>query len=416
VEHAVQPAHGRDLQRRRRRPGAVPRVRRAAGPGRHAHRSVASQRERLARRPGAELAPRSRLRDRAGDAAPHQPRHGVRRVQGAVQPPVAAHGAGAAALDRRAVAVRDAQRRAALPLSARRTDGHEPARPAGGLLRVAVRPQVDRRRRDVDGHLARPHGQRPALPQRGERRADHDRHDGRGALCHALQHRREPRGAGGDLGGGERRARARHARRGPDVGERHAARPAAGRARADGGAVAAPCGRRVRGRAPLPARRLPSVRLQDRRLRPHLAPAHAGRQRHPGRPPGARRPRGPGARGAPVRGHRVRRIRERGRRCALAAVRPRPAGGAGDRSRRAPPRRPRGEHPGTRLLDSRRARPAPRAGHPGGARGWARARSAPRHTSSRRARRSVCAIARASVARSRRAPRRPTPSTCRPAR
>ena len=81
LEHAGQPAHGRDLPGGARQPVSVSRVRRAAGQH-HAHRAVAAAR----RGPGRGVAHRPRLRDGPDHSEPHEPRHRLRLVQGTVQP------------------------------------------------------------------------------------------------------------------------------------------------------------------------------------------------------------------------------------------------------------------------------------------------------------------------------------------
>ncbi|CAA9294553.1 MAG: GH74 / GH33, partial [uncultured Gemmatimonadaceae bacterium] len=359
LEHAVQPAHGRDLPGGRGRPVPVPRLRRAAGQL-DAHRAEPPARRGRARRPDPALAAGPRVRDRPDHPAPGEPRHGVRLVQGAVQPHGAEHRAGAAVLGGGGVAVRAAGQGPHLPLPARGADGGVAARRGDAVLRIAVPAPHARRGGHLGAHLPRPHGQRPEVPVARGRHPDHDRRHRGGVLQHALRGGGEPARARGDLDGGQRRAGARHARRREDVDERHPQGAPARRARADGRAVAAPARQRLRDGAALPARRLPAVRVQDHRLREELDAPHDRGERRAGRPPGARGARGPGPRGAALPGHRVRHVRLVRRRRAVAAAAAQPPRHAGHRHQGAPGR-PRALHAGARLLGARRPRAAARA-------------------------------------------------------
>ena len=104
-----------------------------------------------------------------------------------------------------------------------------------------------------------------------------------------------------------------------------------------------------------------AVHLQDRRLRRDVDEADRRRQRHPGRSPDARRPRGSGTRRPALCRHRVRHLRVVRQRRALAAAAAEPARHAGHRHPR-PPRRSRHRDDGAVVLDHGRHRAAPADG------------------------------------------------------
>ena len=95
---------------------------------------------------------------RAPNPRPGSPRDRVRQLQGAVHAAESEHGERGALLDRRGVAVRQRRRVVDLPLPARLADGGFAARPARGLLRLAVRASHARRRRHLGEDQSRPDG------------------------------------------------------------------------------------------------------------------------------------------------------------------------------------------------------------------------------------------------------------------
>ena len=155
------------------------------------------------------------------------------------------------------------------------------------LLRLAVRAPHARRGRHLGAHQPRPHRERSALP-RDDLRRRRSRSTSPAKRCTPRStpsaNRRSTPGviwAGANDG-------PIHVTRdnGKTLDERHAGRPAAGRPRAEHRAVAAPRRRRLRRRRALPARRLRAVHLQDRGLRAELDAAH---RRHATASPPTRR-------------------------------------------------------------------------------------------------------------------------------
>src|SRR3954470_4515944 len=100
------------------------------------------------------------LRDRSYHAAPDEPRHRLRLLQGPVQSHVAEDRAGEAILGWRSIALRQRERGSDLSIPARITDGGIAARSPYAVLRFAVRPSDARRRRDVGADLPGSHGER----------------------------------------------------------------------------------------------------------------------------------------------------------------------------------------------------------------------------------------------------------------
>ena len=98
-------------------------------------------------------------------------------------------------------------------------------RPQHALHQLAARLEDDQRRRHVGGDQRRPVEARPE-DDGGIGRADHARHEQPGDLRHGVLARTGQEGSQPDLGRVRRWPRARHARRGQDVGQRDADRHA----------------------------------------------------------------------------------------------------------------------------------------------------------------------------------------------
>ncbi len=346
-----QPADGPVLPGRRRRPLPLPRLRRAAGQldGRH-------------REPGARTRDRARgvarrrwLRERLDRPEAGRPgrrlRRLLRRVDHPVRPPD-----GRGARDHRLAAARHrpARERPEVPHPVERADPRLAARPERPLARRAGPPRVEGRGTELEGDLARPDAER-----QGEAglvgRPDHEGQHRRRGLRHDLHPRRVTPREGAPLGRDGRRPRPRDARRRRDLEERDAE----GAPRGDPGELdrGVPARRRdgLPGRDALQAGRLHAAPLEDGGLRRDL---DTDRRRHPPRRLHARRPGGPRAARAPLRGNGDRPLRLTRRREGLDPVPAEPAGRADHRPRREG-RGPRRGDAGARLLDPGRPLAAP---------------------------------------------------------
>ena len=155
----------------------------------------------------------------------------------------------------------------------------------GGSSWEAISPDLTRNDPVEDGPLGRPHHQ-----------GQHERR----VLRDDLRLRGVAAREGPPVGGLRRRPRARVARRGQDLDERHPQGPAGVEHGEPDRSLAPRRGDDVPGREPLQARRQPALRLRDQRLRQDLAQDH---ERHPRRRLRARGAPGHRAQGPALRGH-----------------------------------------------------------------------------------------------------------------
>ncbi len=198
-------------------------------------------------------------------------------------------------------------------------DRHRADRSQDALRDVAARLEIHQRRPELAADQPRPHAPRSG-DARALRRSDHARSDRRRDLRDGLHPRALGRQRQRHLGRLRRWRRARDARRGQDLDERHAGRAAAVHAHQPDRRLAARRGHGLPRRQPVSARRSRALRLQDGGLRQEL---DEDRQRRARRRLPACRARRPEAQGLAVSRHRDRVLRlVRRRRMVAAAARP----------------------------------------------------------------------------------------------
>ena len=358
--HPAEPAHRRTLPGGRLGRLPLPPLRRPTGQFHHFRAQPAGTLG--ARRPTVGLGIPRRLRNRPGGPQTRRPRHRLRQLQGPFRALQSQNGTGAALLRGHGQPVRAQPQGPRIPLSARRPHPRFAPRSEQGLPRLAVRARHHQRRPALGDHLARPHRLHPGNPGRF-RTSDHPRRDRRRALLGPVRHPGVGARARRDLGGRQRRSRARDPRRRRQLGRRDAPRDRPVRARADDRSVPSRPREGLCSHSSIPAGRFRSVHLPHRGLRRHLDPHHDRRERRAGQPSRARRARGSRPRGPALPGHRVRDVHLLRRRRLLAALPAQPSGDArhGHESRA---RGPGVVDDGPGLLDHGQPHAAARTGRP----------------------------------------------------